>query len=154
MVGYQLDKTLSEQGAVSRGVCSVDQAQLLTGVVERTQIERDGEGIAYKDSEGKRVPLDAKSIVSMNMWGFTPGYFGYTEGLFSDFLRENAEEPKAEFFIPKVVNHLVAEKIATLKVLRTDAEWFGVTYQGDRPGVVAKLKSLASGGEYPQNLWA
>lgn len=153
MVGYELGRTLSELGAVSRGVCTVDTQGYLTGVVERTHIERSGGVIQYKDEAGKLVPIDAATIVSMNMWGFTPDYFAHSERLFVEFLRERGNDPKSEFFIPLVVNRLVAEGRIRLKVLSTDADWFGVTYQGDRAKVVEKLHALIARGEYPQRLW-
>ncbi len=154
MVGYQLGKTLSELGAVSRGVCSADANGFLTTVVERTHIERIDGTIKYKDENGNMVAVDDKAIVSMNMWGFTPDYFVHSDQMFADFLREKGDDPKSEFFIPLVVNNLVASKTATLKVLTTDSEWFGVTYQGDRPKVIEKLHALIQSGEYPQKLWA
>jgi hypothetical protein len=172
MVGYELGKTLSELGAVSRGVCSADADGYLTTVVERTHIERmerKGTGgaeqagategaaggvIKYKDETGNMVPVDEKAIVSMNMWGFTPDYFTHSEKMFVDFLREKGDNPKAEFFIPLVVNNLVASGTARVKVLTTDSEWFGVTYQGDRPKVIEKLNALIAKGEYPAKLWA
>lgn len=153
MVGYELGKTLSELGAVSRGVCSVDSAGFLTGVVERTHIERIDGQIQYKDENGNLVAIDETTIVSMNLWGFTPDYFEHSHKMFEEFLREKGNDPKAEFFIPLVVNKLVASGTAKLKVLKTDAEWFGVTYQGDRPKVVEKLNALIAKGEYPQKLW-
>ncbi len=154
MVGYQLGKTLSELGAVSRGVCSADAAGYLTTVVERTHIERIDNLIKYKDENGDMTAVDEKAIVSMNMWGFTPDYFAHSDKMFADFLREKGNDPKSEFFIPLVVNNLVASKTAKLKVLTTDSEWFGVTYQGDRPKVVEKLNALITKGEYPEKLWA
>ena len=154
MVGYQLGKTLSELGAVSRGVCSADTNGYLTTVVERTHIERIEGTIKYKDENGNMVAVDDKAIVSMNMWGFTPDYFTHSGKMFADFLRDKGNDPKSEFFIPLVVNNLVASGTAKLKVLTTDSEWFGVTYQGDRPKVVEKLNALIAKGEYPQKLWA
>ncbi len=154
MVGYQLGKTLSELGAVSRGVCSADANGYLTTVVERTHIERIDGVIKYKDENGNMVAVDDKAIVSMNMWGFTPDYFAHSDAMFADFLRAKGNDPKSEFFIPLVVNNLVAGKTAKLKVLTTDSEWFGVTYQGDRPKVVEKLNALIAKGEYPRKLWA
>jgi hypothetical protein len=113
-----------------------------------------GCAIQYKDESGNMVPVDEKAIVSMNLWGFTPDYFTHSEKMFVDFLRENGANPKAEFFIPLVVNNLVASGTARVKVLTTDSEWFGVTYQGDRPKVIEKLKALIAKGEYPAKLWA
>lgn len=154
MVGYELGKTLSELGAVSRGICSTDANGYLTAVVERTHIERVDGTIRYKDENGNLVPVDDRAIVSMNMWGFTPDYFAHSDKMFVDFLREKGSDPKAEFFIPLVVNTLVVSGTAKLKVLTTDSEWFGVTYLGDRPKVVEKLHALVAKGEYPQKLWA
>jgi len=110
--------------------------------------------IKYKDENGNMTAVDDKAIVSMNMWGFTPDYFAHSDKMFADFLRERGNDPKSEFFIPLVVNNLVASKTAKLKVLTTDSEWFGVTYQGDRPKVVEKLHALIKKGEYPEKLWA
>lgn len=155
MVGYELGKTLSELGAVSRGVCSADADGYLTTVVERTHIERAAGGvIQFKDESGNMVAVSDKSIVSMNMWGFTPDYFAHSDTMFADFLRANGDNIKSEFFIPLVVNSLVANKTAKLKVITTDSEWFGVTYQGDRPKVIEKLLALIQKGEYPEKLWA
>jgi len=153
MVAYELGKTLSELGAVSRGVCTTDSEGNLATVVECTHIERVEGSIKYKDEAGAMVALDAKTTVSMNMWGFTPDYFAHSTRLFTEFLRANLSNSKSEFFIPLVVNKLVADKTAKLKVLTTDSEWFGVTYQGDRPKVVEKLHSLIGRNEYPEKLW-
>ncbi|WP_047446773.1 sugar phosphate nucleotidyltransferase [Alistipes sp. ZOR0009] len=154
MVGYYLGNTLSEMGAVSRGVCSADTEGNLTSVVERTHIEKLDGVISYKDEAGNLVALGDKTIVSMNMWGFTPDYFEHSDAMFSDFLANNMENIKSEFFIPLVVNNLISTGTAKLRVLDTDAQWFGVTYQGDRPAVIEKLNSLIAKGEYPNNLWA
>jgi hypothetical protein len=154
MVGFQLGNTLSELGAVSRGACSVSPEGNLLTVVERTHIERKDNQIAYKTDSGELVELPENTIVSMNMWGFTPDYFRHSDSMFGDFLRQNLDNLKAEFFIPMVVNSLVSTNTATLKVLGTDSEWFGVTYQGDRPKVVAKLAELVAAGEYPAKLWS
>jgi len=154
MVGYRVGNTLSESGAVSRGVCVVDENQLLLNVVERTHIEEKGGTINYLDENGEEVAIDATTPVSMNMWGFTPDYFEHSDAMFSDFLANNMENIKSEFFIPLVVNNLISTGTAKLRVLDTDAQWFGVTYQGDRPAVIEKLNSLIAKGEYPNNLWA
>ena len=153
MVGYQLGNTLSEMGAVSRGVCSTDANGHLTGVVERTHIEKTDGVIQYQDENGNLVPLDAKTVVSMNMWGFTPDYFEHSDRMFDDFLSNNMGNIKAEFYIPLVVNNLIKAGTSTLRVLDTDAQWFGVTYQGDRPAVIEKLQALIAKGEYPSKLW-
>ena len=120
MVGYELSKTLSTNGTVSRGVCSTDEQQNLTGIVERTQIERVGETIVFHDG-GADEPLDDNTPVSMNLFGFTPDYFDYSEVDFKDFLKANSSNLKAEFFIPLMVNKLVDSREASMKVLRSAA---------------------------------
>ena len=153
MVGYRIGNTLSESGTVARGVCETDENGNLTGVVERTQVQRvDGE-VSYKDESGDWIAVDDNTPVSMNMWGFTPDYFRYSDDYFIEFLRENQDNIKAEFFIPLLVNHLIVNKTATVKVLDTPSKWFGVTYAEDRPDVVAKLKELSVNGTYPTPLW-
>ena len=152
MVGYYLRNTLSDFGSVSRGVCEVDAQGNLTSMVERTSIEKV-DGKAYYKENDAAFPLADDTIVSMNLFGFTPDYFKYSEDYFKTFLAENMTKLKAEFFIPLMVNKLVSEGTAELKVLETDAQWFGVTYREDRPFVVDKIKSLIAAGEYPENLW-
>ncbi len=153
MVGYRVGNTLSESGSVARGVCETNAGGFLTGVVERTAIEKiDGE-IQFKDENGNKVVLEEKTPVSMNMWGFTPDYFEYSEKYFIDFLKENIDKPKSEFFIPLVVNELITKGIATVKVLDTTSKWFGVTYAADRQGVVDKIQALVDAGEYPAKLF-
>lgn len=155
MVGYRVGNTLSESGSVARGVCEVDANGFLTGVVERTAIARDEEGkIAFTDEHGQKVILDENTPVSMNMWGFTPDYFEHSERLFRHFLSSVEMNPKFEYYIPLVVNHLVAEGTSTVEVLDTPDSWFGVTYAEDRPGVVAKLAALAEDGAYPEKLFS
>lgn len=153
MVGYRVGNTLSESGGVSRGVCQVDEKHLLTGVVERTGIERTDGTISFRDETGKICTLAEDAPVSMNMWGFTPDYFDYSEELFINFLNAHGQEPKSEFFIPFVVNDLIRSGRASVEVLDTTARWFGVTYSDDRPGVVAKLRELTEAGEYPTKLF-
>ncbi|WP_243348157.1 NDP-sugar synthase [Parabacteroides sp. FAFU027] len=153
MIGYRVGNTLSESGAVARGVCAVDADDNLTTVVERTHIERiDGE-VKYKDENDQFVAIADNTPVSMNMWGFTPDYFDYSESFFKEFLKQNADNIKAEFFIPLVVNDLINSNTIKLKVLDTPSKWFGVTYAADRPEVVAKINALIEAGEYPAKLW-
>ncbi|HOK61534.1 MAG: sugar phosphate nucleotidyltransferase [Tenuifilum sp.] len=154
MVGYKLGNTLSEQGAVSRGVCSTDKNGYLLDVVERTHIERVEGEVKYKDENGNFVKVDEGVPVSMNFWGFTTDFFGYTEKLMTDFFSNQIGNVKAEFYIPTVVNRAIKEGIARCKVLETKAEWFGVTYPGDRPMVVNRLKELTEKGVYPSPLWS
>lgn len=152
MVGYRVGNTLSESGTVARGVCETDAENNLIGVVERTQIKRIEGVIKYKEGD-EWIAIADHTPVSMNMWGFTPDYFDYSDDYFVKFLKENAGNIKAEFFIPLLVNHLVVNNIVTVRVLETPSRWFGVTYAEDRPEVVAKLKKLADEGIYPSPLW-
>lgn len=153
MVGYRLANTLSEQGSVSRGVCTTDSQSLLTSVVERTQIERFNGKTMYRDESDGLVEVDEHSLVSMNFWGFTPNFFDYTTGILKEFLGGSIANPKAEFYIPTVVNRLIEQGEATCRVLPTSAQWFGVTYPGDRASVVASLKELVDKGLYPSPLF-
>jgi len=153
MVGYRVGNTLSESGSVARGVCETNADGYLTGVVERTAIEKiDGE-IQFTDENGKKVVLDPKTPVSMNMWGFTPDYFKYSEDYFVDFLKANMGNLKSEYFIPLMVNELITKGVAKVKVLDTTSKWFGVTYAADRQGVVDKIQALVDAGEYPEKLF-
>ena len=153
MVGFRICNTLSENGSVARGVCSKNDQELLTGVVERTEIMRVDGNICYKDEQGEWQPVGEQTPVSMNFWGFTPDYFKYSEEQFVDFLKENADKPKAEYFIPLVVDNLINSGTATCEVLDTTAKWFGVTYAADRPATVEKILSLVEAGEYPNKLF-
>lgn len=155
MVGFRVCNTLSENGAVARGVCESNAQHHLTDVVERTEIKRLENGtIAYKDGENW-VPVDENAPVSMNMWGFTPDYFKYSEEYFKQFLSDpkNMENLKAEFFIPLMVNKLITEGTATCEVIDTTSKWFGVTYAADRPDTVSRIKHLVEIGEYPEKLF-
>lgn len=153
MVGYRLCNTLSESGSVARGVCESDDKGFLTTVTERTHIERKNGKIQYKEGENEWHVLEENTPVSMNMWGFTPEYFQYSEDFFVDFLKKNQDNLKSEYFIPLMVDHLIKNKTADVKVLDTTSKWFGVTYAEDRQSVVDKLQALADSGEYPTPLW-
>jgi dTDP-glucose pyrophosphorylase len=153
MVGYRLSNTLSESGAVARGVCETDENHFLKSVVERTHIERKDSKIQYKDAENYWYELAENTPVSMNMWGFTPDYFAHSEKYFVEFLEANIGNHKAEYFIPLMVDHLIVNNIADVKVLDTPSKWFGVTYAEDRPSVVEKIQKLVEKGEYPTPLW-
>lgn len=155
MVGFRVGNTLSENGTVARGICSKDTDDNLTSVVERTEIERHGDEIQYKDEQGQWVTVGENTPVSMNVWGFTPDYFAYSEEYFKGFLSDpkNLANPKAEFFIPLMVNKLINDGTATVKVLDTTSRWFGVTYAADRPGTVEKIQKLVSEGVYPEKLF-
>jgi len=154
MVGYTLKNTLSEHGYVNRGVCTVDEHGFLVSVVERTKIQRDDEGKVYFPNEANVLcPLDEYVPVSMNYWGFHPSYFDALEQHFIQFVAENRENPKAEFYIPYVVNKQLEDKEIKLTVLPNDEQWYGVTYQEDRPVVVEAFKTLIENGVYPSSLW-
>ena len=148
MVGYKLENTLSENGSVSRGVCNIDENGMLASMTERTSIARTENGIAYKDADGSLHGLEADTTVSMNLFGFTPDYFVESEKLFVTFLKEHGNELKSEYYIPFAVNTFINSGYATMRVLKTSAKWFGVTYKEDRPMVVARLKELHDQGVY------
>lgn len=152
MVGYRVQNTLSENGSVSRGVCSTDENGYLTDVVERTKIEEVGKKVIYTEN-GVDTELPLNTPVSMNMWGFTPEYFEMAEQGFIQFLKTNEKELKAEYYIPTMVNNAIVEGKATCKVLDTPSKWFGVTYAEDRPQVVMKINELVHKGIYPAKLF-
>ncbi|MBQ7851889.1 MAG: nucleotidyltransferase [Muribaculaceae bacterium] len=153
MVGFKVGNTMSEGGTVARGVCSVKNEHL-THVVERTAIGYNKKKeIVYPDEHGVMCRLRPDKLVSMNMWGFTPDYFDFSKSYFIEFLEENIDNPKAEYFIPSVVNKLITSGDASVKVLSTESEWFGVTYASDRDLVIANLARLHSMGEYPESLF-
>lgn len=152
MVGFRVDNTLSESGTVSRGICENDEkTHLLTGVVERTKIERRNGVVQYLDENDAWISIPDTTPVSMNFWGFTPDYFQYSEAYFRTFLSDpkNQANLKSEFFIPLMVDYLIKNGKATCEVLDTTSKWFGVTYPEDRPGVVEKLALLHKAGQYP-----
>ena len=156
MVGFRVGNTLSESGTVSRGICENDEnTHLLTGVVERTKIERHDGTVQYLDENDEWVSIPDTTPVSMNFWGFTPDYFQHSEAYFKAFLSDpkNIENLKAEFFIPLMVDYLIKRGEATCEVLDTTSKWFGVTYPEDRPEVVAKLAKLHEDGLYPEKMF-
>ena len=152
MVGYRVCNTLSENGTVSRGVCTTDANGNLTDVVERTKIENKNGDIVFTE-DGVDTVLAPNTPVSMNMWGFTPEYFDYSEEAFRAFLAEHGQELKSESYIPSLVNQLITSGKATCKVLDTTSKWFGVTYAEDRPQVVMKINNLIQEGVYPAKLF-
>lgn len=152
MVGYRLKNTLSESGAVARGVCESDDKGFLKTVTERTHIERKDGQIQYKEGEVWTV-VPEEAPVSMNMWGFTPDYFKHSDAYFAEFLDNNKANLKAEYFIPYVIDKLIQGQVADVEVLDTPAKWFGVTYAEDRASVVAKIEDLVKSGVYPSPLW-
>lgn len=154
MVGFRVGNTMTENGSVARGVCTTSPEGLLTDVVERTAISYDPEHrIVFTDENGEVQTLEPTTPVSMNLWGFTPDYFDYSEREFKKFLDRDINTPKAEFFIPLCIDTLIKNGEATVKVLDTDSKWFGVTYSADRPGVVEKFAQLHADGTYPERLF-
>ena len=155
MVGFRVGNTLSENGTVARGICSTDEGGNLTTVVERTEIMRVDGPVCYKDEQGEWQAVEDNTPVSMNMWGFTPDYFVHSEEYFKEFLSDpkNMENLKAEFFIPLMVNKLINENTATVKVLDTTSKWFGVTYAADRQDTVDRILQLINEGVYPEKLF-
>ena len=153
MVAYELKNTLSENGYVSRGQCKSDKNSFLFDVIERTHIEQKDSAIVFQDENKKLIELEKDTLVSMNFWGFTPSYFDFLEEKFSRFILSNTTNLKAEFYIPSVVNDLIEEKRAKVKVLHSKASWFGVTYKEDKAGVMHNIQALVSTGKYPEKLW-
>ncbi len=153
MIGYELKNTLSDHGSVSRGVCEMDAEHYLTTVVERTKVERLSGTVYYQEGE-ERHTLPEDSLVSMNFWGFHPNVFEYMRKQFVEFVKENKDNPRAEFFIPLVVNRLIQEDKIKLKVIPNQEQWYGVTYREDKPVVQEAFKELTEAGKYPAPLWS
>ena len=156
MVAYNMVNTVTENGSVARGICESDENGFLTSVVERTQIEQYEGGIHFTTDGGESwVDVAADTPVSMNMWGFTSSFMEELKAYFPKFLKEDmpANPAKAEMFLPSVVSFLIDSGKATVKVLRTEDKWYGVTYAADKPTVIAALKALTEEGKYPDGLW-
>jgi NDP-sugar pyrophosphorylase family protein len=152
IIGYQLSKTLSENGTVSRGVCQTDSEGNLLGIAERVKIYREGDRIVYEENDVK-TELPGGTPVSMNFWGFHQDAFAYIQKLFKKFLQENGNKPKSEFFIPIVGDEFIKDDKGQIKVIHTSSQWFGVTYKEDAPGVKENIRSLIESGAYPEKLW-
>lgn len=153
IIGYELARTLSANGTVSRGVCEVDENKNLVSISERTKIYAEGEKIVYEDAAGKHeVPYN--SSVSMNFWCFDASIFSITEKMFAAFLQEHGQEEKSEFFIPIVADKYIKQGLGVVKVIPTSSQWFGVTYKEDAPGVQQSVDNLVAAGEYPSSLWS
>lgn len=153
MVGYKLANTISENGYVSRGVCVTNEIEHLETVIERIHIERLPDGIAYKEND-KWIPLAEDTTVSMNFWGFKPQLFNHLEDQFRHFLVEAGQELKSEFFIPSVVAKIIDCDNTSVKVLKSDAQWFGVTYREDKEKATKAILELVEKGVYPSKLWS
>ena len=153
MVGYTLSDTLSEYGPVSRGVCQCDGQMFLRRVVERKKVEKTATGVRYFDDDGSEHLLTGDEIVSMNLWGFQPSIFHHFQSHFRRFLEEQGNDESSELFIPTVVDEIVEKGKATVKVLRTDDAWFGVTFRRDAATAARCIRQLIDQGIYPENLW-
>ncbi len=152
-VGFVLSNTLTEHGHVARGICTVNDDGYLDEVVERTKIQQFDDGVKFAEDEENWVPISGDSIVSLNMWGFTPVMFDEIRQRFPVFLKATDGQLKAELFIPTVVNELLQEGRARVKVLPTKSRWYGVTYQGDKDRVKSAIAAMVADGQYPENLW-
>lgn len=156
MVGYILSNTLTENGYVSRGICETDADGYLTGITERTHIEKREDGVAFTENDGASwTSLSGDSIASMNLFGFTASMLGELEAGFAKFLEKGLKENplKCEYFLPSVVGNLIEEKKATVKVLKSADRWYGITYKEDKQAVVDAIKGLKQDGVYPEHLW-
>ena len=156
MVGYDLMKTLTENGYVSRGICSIGENDMLQGVVERTRIIKKDGGAAFSEDEGKTwTMLPSETTVSMNVWGFPASFLGELEARFSDFLEKGLKDNplKCEMYLPFIVEELLLAGKADVKVMKTPDQWFGVTYKEDKPSVMEAFQKLKDAGVYPQGLW-
>ncbi len=152
IIGYELMKTLSEHGTVNRGVCQVDEKGNLASIAERINIsEQNGKVICDDNLEPREISRDSK--VSMNFWCFSPYVFDFSESLFSEFLDNQVNVPKSEFFIPIVADEFISDGKGVIKVIPTTSSWFGVTYKQDAPAVKESIYELVSSGEYPAGLW-
>ena len=152
IIGYELDRTLSDHGSVSRGVCEVDADQSLISIKERTKIYKENGVITYEDEAGKHT-VPSNSSVSMNFWCFHPNLFPVTEKLFLDFVQKNTENIKAEFFIPIIAEDFMDNHSGHISVIPTSSNWFGVTYKEDAPVVKASVDKLVADKVYPASLW-
>jgi NDP-sugar pyrophosphorylase family protein len=153
MVGYTLKNTLSEYGTVARGVAECDDRMFLKRIAERKGVEKTADGARYRDPDGTVHPLTGHEPVSMNLWGFQPSIFGFLEAQFARFLAEHGREKSAELYIPTVVDELVRDGSAAVRVLPSQAPWFGVTYRADKSLAAASIRKLIDEGVYPERLW-
>ncbi len=153
MVGFELRKTLSDFGSVARGICQSNANGFLESVVEMTKIFKTESGAENREEGAAPIALTGNELVSMNMWGFTPSLVGLLETKFQEFLAAKGTEPKSECYIPMVVDELIKEGKADVRMLATASEWFGVTYREDKPLVMESIRRLIDAGEYPERLW-
>jgi choline kinase len=152
-IAYLLKNTVSDHGFVSRGECDVNENGFLTGVTERTHIEKIDGKLMRKEDNGEFVEIDENTVVSMNFWGFTPNCFEFGSQLFEQFLEETKSDLKSEFYLPSIVNEILKSGKASVEVLKSDAKWFGVTYKEDKEMVQKAIGELKKQNVYPGNLW-
>jgi NDP-sugar pyrophosphorylase family protein len=153
MVGYTLKNTLSEHGGVARAVIECDSRLFLRRIVEHKKIEKTAEGVRSVDEDGTPHVLTGDELVSMTLWGFQPSIFAHLQSQFARFLREHGHDGGGELYIPSVIDEVVTAGAATVRVLRTDEPWFGITYRADKPLVAASIRKLINAGIYPERLW-
>jgi NDP-sugar pyrophosphorylase family protein len=153
MVGYRLADTLSPNGTVSRGICKSDAGGYLQSIEEHKQIERSGDRVIDTLPDGSTVELSEDDLASMNMFGFTPPVFDQIGQEFGTFLDDHGNEPKSEFYIPTLMTGLIEKEAASMKVLSTTSQWFGMTYKEDKESVQANIRGFIESGEYPRRLW-
>jgi UTP-glucose-1-phosphate uridylyltransferase len=153
LLGYELGNTLSENGSVSRGVCEVDHNNNLVQIVERLKVYEEGGKIVYEEGVGNKHEIPQNFKASMNFWCFHPSLFSFLEKEFQEFLKQNINDPKAEFLIPHSADRFIKKGLGVIKVIPTAAQWFGVTYKEDAPVVKRRLEELVKDGAYPRGLW-
>lgn len=155
MVSYLLGKTVTENGSVTRGICEVNEDSCLRKITERVGIEKDGENARIREADGSVTVFPGSTVVSMNFWGFTGGFFDHAKRMFPQFLEGALQDDplKREFYLPAAVEQLLEEDAASVKVLRSSDQWFGVTYREDKPTVVRAIAALTAQGLYPDALW-
>ncbi len=153
MVGYELGKTLSLHGEVSRGVCQCDDSGMLVNIEEVTGIRKTDHGIQQVSAEGKERTFAGDDLVSMNLWGLHPTIFQPLQKKFTKFLSEHGDDLTSEFYLPQAIGEIIGERNTQVKVLRTESSWFGMTYREDKQSTIQNIEQLIETGEYPENLW-
>ncbi len=153
IIGYRLSKTLSEHGHVARAICELDEKGYLKSIVERLKIKKIENKIFYQNEEGRLIEIKGDPMVSMNMMGFFPSVFPHLKLCFEKFIQEHSRNPRAELYLPNVVNEMIKAKVAKVKILSSDEDWFGVTYREDKTKAIKKIEELVKRGIYPRNLW-
>ena len=154
LVAYQLKKTLSEYGCVSRGICNIDSLGNLQSITEHTKIARDEEGhLIDWQPNGSHLRLTGNEMVSLNLWGLQSSFFDYLNKKFQDFLIVKGQDLGAEFYLPSVVDSAIRDNVANIAVLSTSENWFGVTYREDTATVRREIEQKINSGEYPRDLW-